>query len=292
MTEASRRQPRTSTFSIVAADPARRACGVAVQSKFLAIGAVSAWAEPGVGAIATQALINVEYGPGGLRALRSGGSPEQVVGELTAGDPGRAGRQLGVVDADGRSATYTGAECAEWAGGRAGPACAVQGNLLVSGATVDAVWDSFHATAEESLAERLLAALRAGQAAGGDRRGEQSAALIVVEPGGGYGGGGLVVDLRVDDHEAPIEELTRLHRLHRRYFGSTPAEEWIPVSAELATEIGDRLDALGYPGDDLGACLMAWAAFENLEERVDGDERIDPVVLEELRRAAGDGREA
>ena len=152
-------QPRTSTFSIVASDPQNGACGVAIQSKFLAIGALSAWAEPGVGAIATQALINVRYGAEGLALLRAGRASEEVVALLTLADHGRADRQLGVVDVNGRSASYTGDRCAAWAGGRAGPFCAAQGNLLVSGATVEALWDTFAATTGRPLDERLLAAL-------------------------------------------------------------------------------------------------------------------------------------
>jgi len=280
-------QPRTSTFSIVASDPQNGACGVAIQSKFLAIGALSAWAEPGVGAIATQALINVRYGAEGLALLRAGRAPEEVVARLTLADHGRADRQLGVVDVNGRSASYTGERCAAWAGGRAMPGCAVQGNLLVSDATTVALWDTFAATADRPLGERLLAALAAGQAAGGDRRGQQSAALKVVQPAAGYGHGGVVVDLRVDDHPTPIAEFARLHELHRRYFGSTPAEKWLPVRGALAAEVRECLDRLGQRTGNLADDLMAWAAIENLEERVDGADCVDPVVLDHLRRMVG-----
>lgn len=203
---------------------------------------------------------------------------------LTAADGLRDHRQLGLVDASGRAASYTGRSCLAWAGGRAGAGYAAQGNLLVSGTTVDALARTFELREELPLAERLLAALAAGQAAGGDRRGQQSAALLVVGRGTGYGGADVVVDLRVDDHELPLAELGRLYTLHRLYFERTPPEQWLPVGPELAVEIRGRLDRLDYAGDDLAADLARWASVENLEERVDGIDRIDPVVLAELRR--------
>jgi uncharacterized Ntn-hydrolase superfamily protein len=150
----------------------------------------------------------------------------------------------------------------------------------------------FAATTDRPLAERLLAALAAGQAAGGDRRGEQSAALKVVQPGAGYGHGGVVIDLRVDDHRAPIAELTRLTELHRRYFGSTPPEAWLPVRGALAAEVRERLDLVGQSTGNLAIDLVSWAAVENLEERVDGAERIDPVVLDHLRQPPASDRGA
>jgi uncharacterized Ntn-hydrolase superfamily protein len=276
-------RPLVATYSIAACDPEAGQWGVATQSKFLAVGSVVPWAGPGAGAIATQAYANPRYGPTGLALLRKGLSAEEVVERLTAADEGRDHRQLGIVDREGRAAAYTGAECFEWAGGRTGECYAAQGNILVSEATVDAIAETFESSSG-SLAERLLACLDAAQAAGGDRRGQQSAALLVVERDGGYAGlSDEVVDLRVDEHPRPLEELRRIYGMHQAIFGKTPAEEWIDVDSDLATELGERLARLGYEGE-LGEALFHWAGNENLEERVDGVRRVDPVVLEELRR--------
>jgi uncharacterized Ntn-hydrolase superfamily protein len=272
------------TYSIVACDLDARRWGVATQSKFLGVGSIVPWAEAEVGAIATQSYANPRYGPDGLALLREGLSAEEVVERLTSADDGREHRQLGVVDAHGGSATYTGSECHDWAGGRTGDGYAAQGNILVSGATVDALAETFEATAGKPLEERLLDCLDAAQAAGGDSRGQQSAALLVVEKDGGYAGlWDVVFDLRVDDHPRPLEDLRRLHGLHVQLFGETPRDEWLPVGAELAAELRDRLARVGFE-DDLEKALPAWAGQENLEERVDGVDAIDPVVLEELRR--------
>jgi uncharacterized Ntn-hydrolase superfamily protein len=257
---------------------------VATQSKFLGVGSVVPWAEPEVGAIATQSWANARYGPDGLALLREGLSAEEVVERLTSADEGRDHRQLGVVDGKGGSATYTGAECMDWAGGRTGPCYTAQGNILVSAETVDAIAQTFEATAGEPLAERLLDCLDAAQAAGGDRRGQQSAAILVVERDGGYAGlSDSVVDLRVEDHQRPLEELRRIYGLHQAIFGETPREEWLDVDEELGRELRERLGRLGYDGD-LAESFLAWAGKENLEERVDGLQRVDPVVLDELRR--------
>lgn len=195
---------RPATYSLVACDLASREWGVAVQSKFVAVGAGVPAAEPEVGAIATQALANMRYGPDGLALLRQGLGADKVVARLTAADDGRDDRQLGVVDAQGRGATYTGSACLDWAGGLAGDGFAAQGNILVSEDTVAALARTFEQTSGRPLAERLLEALAAAQAAGGDRRGQQSAALLVVRKDGGYmGTSDAVVDLRVDDHPAP-----------------------------------------------------------------------------------------
>ena len=267
-----------STYSIVACDLDAGEWGVAVQSKFLAVGSVVPWAEPEVGAVATQAYANPRYGPDGLALLGQGLSAEEVVKRLTDADDGRDERQVGVVDAAGRGATFTGAGCNAWAGGRTGAGYAAQGNILVSGETVDALADTFEASSV-SLAERLLESLAAGQSAGGDSRGQQSAALLVVKHDGGYAGlSDVVLDLRVDDHEAPIEELRRLYLLHDQLFGKTPRDRWLTVDDELRAEIEERLAELGYER------LEDWAGVANLEERVDGDAEIDPVVLSELRR--------
>jgi len=280
---ADRKRPVVATYSIAACDLGAGQWGVATQSKFLGVGSIVPWAEPGVGAIATQAYANPRYGPAGLALLREGLPAEEVVRRLTDADEGRDSRQLGVVDGEGRGATYTGATCMDWAGGVAGPCYAAQGNILVGEDTVTALATTFAETEGSPLAERLLACLRAAQAAGGDRRGQQSAALLVVERDAGYAGlCDLVVDLRVDEHEQPITELERIYRIHSLLFGKTADDDWVPVDDDLATELSQRLAALGYEGA-LSDALRAWAGTENLEERIDGVERIDPVVLEELR---------
>src|SRR6478735_6103868 len=216
------------TYSIAACDLEAGQWGVATQSKFLAVGSVVPWAEPHVGAIATQSYANPRYGPEGLALLREGRSAEETVEALTAADEGRAERQVGVVDGQGRAASFTGAECHDWAGGHTGPGYAAQGNILVSGETVDALAATFEQNGHLSLAERLLECLGAAQAAGGDRRGQQSAALLVVEKDAGYASlSDVVVDLRVDDHEHPIVELRRLYGLHNEIFGITPPEDWV-----------------------------------------------------------------
>jgi uncharacterized Ntn-hydrolase superfamily protein len=276
-------EPLVATYSIAACDLEAAQWGVATQSKFLAVGSVVPWAEPQIGAIATQAYANPRYGPEGLELLRSGASAEETVAKLTADDEARDHRQVGVVDAEGGSATFTGAECYEWAGGLNGPCYAAQGNILVGAATVQALASTFEMTAGEPLAERLLTCLAAAQEAGGDRRGQQSAALLVVEREGGYAHlSDVLVDLRVDDHERPVGELQRIYRLHDLLFGRTPGEEWLDVDADLSAELIERLTRLGYDGS-LEHAFTAWAGAENLEQRVDGVERIDPVVLRELR---------
>jgi uncharacterized Ntn-hydrolase superfamily protein len=270
------------TYSIAACDLDAGQWGVATQSKFLAVGSVVPWAEPRVGAIATQAYANPRYGSEGLGLLREGLSAEEVVQRLTAADEGRDQRQLGVVDREGRSASFTGAECLDWAGGRTGPCYAAQGNILVSAATVDAIAETFESSTG-TLAERLLDCLDAAQAAGGDRRGQQSAALLVVEQDGGYAKlSDTIVELRVEDHELPLTELRRLYRLHEALFGETPRDEWLTVDDALANELRQRLAKLGYDGE-LEDALNKWAGNANLEERVDGVAEIDPIVLEELR---------
>jgi uncharacterized Ntn-hydrolase superfamily protein len=275
------------TFSIAACDLDARQWGVAVQSKFLAAASVVSWAEPEAGAVATQAYANPRYGPDGLALLREGVTAEEAVRRLTEADEGREHRQLGVVDAEGRGATFTGSECFDWAGGRTGPCYAAQGNILVSAETVDALAETFAASAGRPLAERLLDCLAAAQEAGGDRRGQQAAGVLVVERDGGYAGlSDVVVDLRVDDHPAPIEELRRIHGIHALLFGKTPKEEWLEVDEALGRELRERLGRLGYEGE-LADALFRWGGNENLEERIDGAERVDPVVLDELRRLSG-----
>jgi uncharacterized Ntn-hydrolase superfamily protein len=275
------------TYSIVACDLDAGQWGVAVQSKFLAVGSVVPWAEPHVGAIATQSYANPRYGPDGLALLREGSSADQAVEALTTADEGRAERQVGIVDGQGRAATYTGSECHDWAGGRTGDGYAAQGNILVSQETVDALAVTFEQNGHLSLAERLLECLAAAQAAGGDRRGQQSASLLVVEKDAGYANlSDVVVDLRIDDHEHPVVELRRLYGLHNELFGVTPPEDWLTVDETLTAELRDRLTTLGYDGE-LARAFNDWAGTENLEERVDGLERIDPVVLGALRKQSG-----
>jgi uncharacterized Ntn-hydrolase superfamily protein len=276
--------PVVATYSIVACDLPAGQWGVAVQSKFLAVGAGVPVAEPEVGAVATQAWANMRFGPDGLALLREGLAADDVVRRLTDADEGRDHRQLGVVDRNGKAATFTGSACLEWAGGVTGDGYAAQGNILVSEETVTALASTFEETAGRPFAERLLDALAAAQAAGGDSRGQQSAALIVVRKDGGYmGTSDAVVDLRVDDHAAPIEELKRIYAMHDLLFGSTPNEEWLNVDEQLAAELRERLDRLGYDGP-LPEAFAAWAGTQNLEERVDGVDQIDPVVLAELRK--------
>jgi uncharacterized Ntn-hydrolase superfamily protein len=273
--------PVVATYSIAACDLGARQWGVAVQSKFLAVGSVVPWAEPEVGAIATQAYANPSYGPDGLALLRDGLSASEVVERLTSEDEGRDERQLGVVDAQGVGASWTGPDCNDWAGHRTGLGYAAQGNILVGEETVTALATTFEANGQLPLAPRLIECLAAAQAAGGDRRGQQSAALLVVQRDGGYAArSDNLVDLRVDDHEQPIEELCRIYEVHFRLFGQTPREDWLPLEGELRAEVDERLARLGYDS------LDAWAGVENLEERVDGDETIDPVVLDALREAS------
>ena len=271
------------TYSIAACDLDAAQWGVAVQSKFLAVGSVVPWAEAHVGAIATQAYANPRYGPDGLALLRDDLPAAEVVRLLVDADDGRDERQVGVVDRHGDAASYTGTACLDWAGGRTGAAYAAQGNILVGAETVDGLADTFEATAGKPLAERLIDCLAAAQLAGGDRRGQQSASLLVVERDGGYARlSDVVVDLRVDDHSRPVEELRRLYALHDQLFGSTPRTAWLPLDGALRAEVAERLTALGFKS------LDDWAGVANLELRVDGDDAIDPVVLEALRAAAAD----
>jgi uncharacterized Ntn-hydrolase superfamily protein len=270
--------PTVATYSIVACDLEAKQWGVAVQSKFLAVGSVVPWAEADVGAIATQAYANPSYGPNGLSLLREGLTAPEVVERLTREDDGRDERQLGVVDASGGSASWTGPGCNDWAGHLTGPGYAAQGNILVGEETVAALARTFEESPRLSLVQRLLECLTAAQAAGGDRRGQQSASVLVVERNGGYAAlSDVLVDLRVDDHEHPIQELRRIYELHRLLFEVSPRKDWLPLEGELRAEVDERLARLGY--DSLGT----WAGVENLEERVDGDDAIDPVVLDTLR---------
>ena len=290
------------TFSIVAADPATGQLGVAVQSKFPSVGAIVPSARAGVGAVATQAAANVAWRDEALRLLESGLSPEEAIAKLVAGDPGKDDRQLGLVDAKGRAATFTGARCFDHASGIAGDGFAVQGNVLAGRATVEAMARAYEKAraAGLPLAERLLSALEAGQRAGGDRRGQQSAALLVVKPGGGYGGSGDVwVDLRVDDHARPIAELRRLYRdVHQYHFGET--RQAVRLDGKVAREVHAALARVGFlkaPPADPAAwppesqqALEDFMGWENLEGRTRRDGTVDALVLEHLRRLARRGK--
>ena len=275
------------TYSIVAFDPGPREWGAAVQSKFPAVGALVPWVEIDVGAIVTQAWMNVSYGRDGLALMREGRSAQETVDQLVAGDDDRSHRQLAVIDRIGNAANFTGDGCLTWAGGFVGNDYAAQGNTLVSAETVDAMARSFDASDGRPLAERLLGALIAAQAAGGDRRGQQAAALKVVGRGRGYGGCDIAVDLRVDDSPEPLTELARLYDLHQLYFGSTPEEQWLTVDPELRVQLAAALAKLGYSTGEFKNDLDAWAGTENFEERIRGTDRLDPVIIEQIQRQAG-----
>jgi uncharacterized Ntn-hydrolase superfamily protein len=278
------------TFSIVAFDPETDSLGVAVQSKFLAVGSVVPWARAGVGAVATQAMANYNYGPHGLDLMSEGNSAEQTVQALTSADENREHRQVGIVDALGRTSTFTGSECFDWAGGVTGEHYAAQGNILVGRETVEAMASTYEQT-DGDLAARLLSALDAGQGAGGDSRGKQSAALLVVREGGGYGGDNdRVVDLRVDDHPEPIRELIRIRDLHTLYFGETSPDDVIMVDGDVRAEVASALLRAGYlegpdvGDDDLFTALSAYIRTENFEEREQQRGYLDRSVLEYLKR--------
>ena len=284
-------QPIVATFSIAAFDPESDSLGVAVQSKFLAVGSVVPWARAGVGAVATQALANYSYGPRGLDLLSQGHTAEQTVEALVSADEDREHRQLGVVDARGQAASFTGSECFDWAGGVTGEHYAAQGNILVGRETVEAMARTYEETAGD-LGARLLAALDAGQEAGGDSRGKQSAALLVVREGGGYGGDNdRVLDLRVDDHPDPIRELIRIRDLHTLYFGETRPEDVVAVDGDVRKEVVDALLRSGYleegdaeAGDDVVfEALSAFVRTENFEEREQRRGFLDRAVLEYMR---------
>ena len=280
------------TFSIVGRDPRTGELGIAVQSKFLAVGAVVPWAKAGVGAIATQAWANTSYGPRGLELLAGGLSAMETVAQLIKDDEGRASRQVGIIGVDGEPATYTGDECFPWAGGHTGEHYACQGNILVGEDTVLAMARTFE-QARGPLCERLVAALAAGQAAGGDSRGQESAALVVVRAGGGYSGfNDRFIDLRVDDHPQPIEELQRILQLHRLYLFPPDPKDILVIDQAIAHELQELLTLTGdYQGpinDSYDSvtrdAFRKFSGRENLEERWFEDDRIDRVVLEFMRQ--------
>ncbi len=284
--------PRPSTFSIVASDVATGEIGIAVQSKFLSVGAVVPWVRARVGAIATQAFANTAYGPRTLELLERGVAPDDVAQALLAGDDGRDDRQFGIVAADGRAMTYTGSRCIPYAGGIAGRGFAAQGNCLAGEAVVESLARTFEA-AQGTLSDRLVAALRVAQGAGGDKRGQQSAALIVEKPRGGYAAfNDRYVDLRVDDHATPIDELARLLELHKLYFFSAEPRDVIDIDAALGKELVHELRRVGaldpeHQNFDATARekLVAYMHVENLENRVRDDGRVDRQTLDYLRAA-------
>ena len=266
-----------STFSIVAYDPQENAWGVAVASKFLSVGAVVPWARAGQGAVATQSYANTTFGPRGLELIAAGISAEEAIGELIREDEGRDHRQVGLVDAYGHAAAFTGPGCYAWAGHIVGPNFTCQGNILVSEATVQAMAKTFTSASGE-LADRLVDALLSGEASGGDSRGRQSAAILVVKPGGGYSGfNDRYLDLRVDDDPAPIQRLAQLVEMHHLFFGRSNPESRVLIEGGLVNEIQQilaRQDLL--TGNLSGAydepTRKAFAQFigrENLEDRCD-----------------------
>lgn len=285
---------RFNTYSIVAYDPQEQAWGVAVASKFLAAGAVVSWAKAGAGAVATQSYAKVSFGPDGLTLMAQGKSAQDALDTLLRADPNAAQRQVGMVDAQGGSAAYTGSGCHAWAGHKTGEGFTCQGNILTGGDTLDAMASAFLSGTGE-LADRLAAALLAGDTVGGDKRGKQSAAVLVVRHNGGYGGDNdRYLDLRVDDDPDPVNKLQQLVRTHHLFFGAADPEDRLPVTEALARELQQMLSAQRYyqgeingMWDDLTKkAFWALVGNENLEERwnmeTDSD-RIDRVALNYLR---------
>jgi len=301
--------PLVSTFSIVAIDLENGDVGVAVQSKFPNVRPLVPWAEAGVGAIATQSFVNATYGPRGLTLMRNGATAAEALAILTGTDSDKHNRQAGIVDAKGNAATWTGQECFEWAGGYAGSTAAsrgaiatgkgyaIQGNILVGQATVDAMAKTFEQT-KGPLADRLLAALVAGGRAGGDRRGEQSAALLVKRKGAGYDGSSDdLVDISIYDHKTPLRELERLYTLHKLHFLRSDPANLIPIDKALAAELQKILGATAYKGFQFYAgptngvydaatkkALRDFMGWENYDVRIRDDDQIDSEVLKDIRK--------
>ncbi len=276
-----------STFSIVARDPATGDFGVAVASKYLAVGAGVPAARARIGAVATQADVNLAWGAEGLALLATGATADEALARLVAADTEPAGRQAGIVDRFGNAATYTGPRCMDWAGGTTGDGFACQGNILAGPEVVEEMADAYQRTAGP-FAQRLLAALDAGDEAGGDRRGRQAAAMLIVREKGGYGGRtDRWLDLRVDDHPTPLVELRRLVALHNLYFNTDDAV-LLPFDREMLSTIARHLARLGWlsQGETEQATIEEaferWAGQENLEMRIRSDGQIDALVLEML----------
>ena len=290
--------PRPATFSIVARDPETDAVGVAVHSKFISVGSVVPFASADAGAIATQSFANVAYGPDGLELLREGKTASETIDALTEADEDAPERQVGVVGQDGSVAAFTGGECFDYAGDIQGEAYTVQGNILENRDTLEAMADAYETT-EGGLPEKLLAALRAGNEAGGDKRGEQSAALYVAKPEGGYDGkNDRWIDVRVDDHEDPIDELERVFRLYDvMLLEREDPDELRSLTGDTAEAVLDALAELGFydgtPGGDFGEderdALEAFRGMNNFENH------DLPLVEDALARgwddAEGDGED-
>ncbi|MBT2693670.1 DUF1028 domain-containing protein [Bacillus sp. ISL-55] len=277
------------TFSIAGYDPQEKEWGIAVQSKFLGVGAVVPFAKAGVGAVATQSYANTAYGPQALELMEQGKTAEEVMELITKDDPDKEMRQVGLIDAKGNPATFTGTYCYDWAGGVTGKHFAAQGNILVDENTVKAMAGTFEST-EGSLAHRLLQALNAGQQAGGDSRGQQSAALLVVKEKGGYGGyNDRYIDLRVDDHPEPITELIRIYGLQQLYFAKSKPENVVAIEAEVRETVVEHLKRLDYlkadptDGEELHKALTSYFHTENFEEREQEKGKIDLEVLEFMK---------
>jgi uncharacterized Ntn-hydrolase superfamily protein len=288
------RPPRFGTFSIVAHERETGTWAVAVQSRFISVGAVVPWAAAGVGAVATQALANTSYGPLGLEMLRKGTAAAEVVRRLTEADPGRDERQLGVVDAKGGSAAFTGKKCMDWAGHEVGDGFACQGNILFGPAVVRGMARAYETTGGDLL-DRVLAALAAGQREGGDRRGMQSAALLAVRAGAGYGGNDRWVDVRVDDHASPIEELRRVFRLYDLTMLNREDPATLRrIEGDLARTLQHDLGVLGYYSGrltgqwDAGsrAAFSRFLGEHNFENKQREDGTVWPSIVAYLRSGA------
>ncbi|HNC87779.1 MAG TPA: DUF1028 domain-containing protein [Anaerolineales bacterium] len=279
------------TFSIVACDLKEKTWGIAVASKFPAVGAVVPWAAAGAGAVATQSFANTSFGPRGLEMMAAGLSADETLAKLLMDDSDRELRQVGLVDANGKSATYTGSGCFPWAGGVNGKGYAIQGNILANAKVVPAMEKKFLAT-KGDLPTRLHAALLAGDRAGGDKRGRQSAAIYVVKPNGGYGGYvDRWIDYRVDDHEDPVPRLGELLELHRLYFDKSPENERAALKGKTLEQMTSILKRAGYLLKKNTAFVDAFNAFignENFEERADPNGQwIDKPVLKYLVKKFG-----
>ena len=289
---------RIQTFSIVAHCPEEDAWGVAVASKFPAVGAVVPWVRAGAGAVATQSYAKIGFGPAGLALMSDGLSAAEALRQLLEADAGRETRQVALVDAQGGAAAHTGNECQDWAGHTIGEGFSVQGNLLAGEDVIEAMAASY-LRAEGELADRLVAALHAGEKAGGDRRGKQSAAVQVARPNGGYGGDNdRYLDLRVDDAEAPVTDLMALVRLHHLYFQPPRAEDQIRIDENIARELQAIMINQGYLTGEVNGvwdevCLQVFRLLignENLEMRWTPEKNrhsIDRVALEYLRQRFG-----
>ena len=279
------------TFSIVGFDPIEKEWGIAVQSKFLGVGAVVPWAKSGAGAVATQSYANTTYGPKALELMEQGKSAQETLELLLAEDPDREMRQVGLIDASGNPATFTGNACYDWAGGVTGTHFAAQGNILVDEETVQAMARIF-TESDGTLADKLLAALDAGQEAGGDSRGKQSAALYIVKEKGGYGGfNDRYIDLRVDDHHDPIKELIRIYQLQQLYFAPSKPERIAPIEGDVKDDLIDHLSRLSYlsskpkNNDEIVKALTAYIHTENFEMREQNSGFIDLEVLEFMKKS-------